>query len=269
MKHLSSRDIQQVGNKILLFIKEVCDSNNIKFFLAYGTALGAVRHKGFIPWDDDIDIYMLRSDYEKFWQIVSISSSRYKLLDVEHSPEYFMPQVKMIDSKTQIDWHIVNRKSSLGVWVDIYVLDNVPDDDRELKRFQRKLNFLQLCFRHSLYRNKIKTIKNAIGCLIFSWTKLVGPRYFSKIMVSMSKRYNAFNTRRIAPSSFTASSREDAVLERDILGCGTQAEFEGNSYLIPERIDTYLRHFYGNYMDLPPLEKRVSNHTADFYLMDE
>lgn len=269
MKVLSSRDIQQIGNNILLYIKKVCDSNNINFYLAYGTALGAIRHKGFIPWDDDIDIYMLRPDYEHFKQIVLADKSRFKLLDVDSDSQYFMPQVKMMDTKTQIDWHIVNRKCNLGVWVDIYVLDNVPDNDRELKHFQRKLNFLQICFRHSLYKQNIKSFKNVIGWLAFSWTRLLGPRFFSKIMVSMSKRFNQYNTRRIAPSSFTAASREEAVLNRSILGKGVMVEFESANYLVPEKIDVYLRHFYDNYMELPPLEKRVSNHTADFYLIDE
>ena len=268
MRHLSSKEIQSISNDILKHIREVCDRINVPFFLAYGTVIGAIRHKGFIPWDDDIDIYMYRSDYEKFKQIVIEENTQFKLLDVEIASQYYMPQVKLMDRRTRMDWHVAKNIYPIGVWVDIYVLDNVPDDDRVLRSFQRKLNFLQSCYAHSLYRPTINSLKSFVSFILLCWTKIIGPRFFSKIIVSMAKRYNNQSTRRIAPSSFTASSREEAVLDREIIGNGVLAEFEGEGYLVPEKTDAYLRHFYGNYMQLPPEEKRISNHTADFYLLE-
>lgn len=268
MKKLDIAEIQKIGVDILQYIKTVCYDNGISMFLAYGTVLGAVRHKGFIPWDDDIDIYMFRSDYERFKQImIRKPEDRYKLLDVQIDPDYNMPLAKVIDTSTSMDWYVAKRPYPLGVWVDIYVLDNVPDDNKELHNFQSRLNFLQNCFFRSFYKGNVNSLRSLLSWILFSWTKLFGPRYFSKRMVLLSQKYNKIGTLRVAPSSFTASSREDAVLDRSIMGKGVELPFEGVNYLVPEHTDAYLKHFYGNYMELPPEEDRISNHTADFFLI--
>lgn len=269
MKKLEFKEIQGIANDILKHIKEVCDANSINYYLAYGTVIGAVRHKGFIPWDDDIDIYMPREDFNKFLDVISKEQSHYKIMSIDTDPEYPHPLTKLVDTRTKMDWHIVKHKVSYGIWVDIYILDNVPDDDAELRRFQRKLNFYQKCYEHALYNMHIHSLKSLLSNIGLCWTKLFGPRFFAEKMYRMSPRYNNIETKRFAPSAFTAQSRAQAVLRKDILGKGVDMSFECVMYRVPEKTDEYLRHFYNDYMKLPPVEKRVSNHTADFYLLED
>lgn len=269
MKKLNDVEIKKCCNDILLYIKTVCEANQIQFFLAYGTVLGAVRHHGFIPWDDDIDIYMTRKNYEMFKRVMSkMSSPYYKVYDVYNNDNYFMPLSKVVDIRTTMKWHVAKKQTDFGAWVDVYVLDNVPDSKIRLWCFHKSLNFLQRCYEHSLYKRKIVSFKSIIRNFLFSWTNIFGPRNFSKIMVRLSQKYNKENTAYFAPSSFTAQSRKQAVLSKKTLGKGTIVEFEKHTYLAPEKIDEYLTHFYGNYMELPPIEKRKPNHTADFYLRE-
>ena len=268
MRKLSFLEIQNRGNSILAHMKDVCDANNISFFLAYGTVLGAVRHKGFIPWDDDIDVYFTRDEYSKFAEVVRSEDSQFRLMSVTTDKDYCHPLAKYVDTSTHQNWHIVKVKPNYGVWVDIYVLDNVPDNNLTLRLFQSRLNFLQSCYEYALYRTNKKRLKGIIKTMLLWWTDLLGPRFFALKMVRLSQRFNRYNTRRFAPNSFTAASRAEAVLDKDILGHGIEMSFEGKLYLVPKNTDAYLRHFYGDYMSLPPEEKRKPNHSADFYLSD-
>jgi lipopolysaccharide cholinephosphotransferase len=212
---------------------------------------------------------MMRDDYTKFSKVMQNSNSHFKLFDVSFNNEYFMPIVKVADMRTKMDWHVVKKQLPFGVWIDIFILDNVPDDEKELKCFQRKLNFLQRCYQHSLYKNNYNSIKSVLSSFFFGWTFLLGPRYFSKKLTSISQRYNGIPTRRFAHNSFSVYSRKKSVIEKEIIGNGRIVEFEKNQYLVPELIDEYLSQFYSDYMKLPPVEKRKSNHTADFFIEEE
>lgn len=266
MKKLELKEIQNVGLNILKHIKQLCEENNIKYYLAYGTIIGAIRHGGFIPWDDDIDIYMTRAEYNKFLEVTKRDKSKYKLMSVETNNDYQHPLVKYVDTTTSMDWHVAKYQPNYGIWVDIFVLDNVTDNNLELKVFQFVLNKLQRFYGHSLYkRRKLNSLGAWKNLLLYSWTSCFKPRTFAKMMYRLSQIYNNRDTKRFAPSAFTASSRAQAVLRKDLIGNGSTIMFEGIEFPAPEKIDEYLRHFYGDYMQLPPEEKRKSNHTADFY----
>ena len=165
---LSFTEIQKTANSILVFLKEICDSHSIKFYLAYGTVLGAVRHHGFIPWDDDIDVYFTRQEYNKLLNVMQKTESPYKIMSVITDDVYCHPLTKLVDTRTQMDWHIVRVKPNYGVWIDLYILDNVPDNNLLLRIFQLRMNFLQKCYEHALYNYRAKSFCQKIKPFIMN-----------------------------------------------------------------------------------------------------
>ena len=124
---LTIDEIKQTELSILDYIDSVCKQHNVRYYLAYGTLLGAIRHKGFIPWDDDIDIYMLRSDYDRFIQLLSAEKeNHYSLLSIYNDSDYFYEFAKVVDNRTSINANNLKAMRNEGVWVDIFPLDNVP-----------------------------------------------------------------------------------------------------------------------------------------------
>ena len=268
MEKLNLEDIQRVGDEVLLYIKRVCEDNHIRYFLASGTALGAKRHSGFIPWDDDIDIYMLRQDYEKFSSVIDNEKSPFKLLDVYRDDKYFLPFSKMVDTRTIMDWPIVRNDYTFGVWVDVFILDNVPDSDKECRSFHRKLDLLQRFYTAALYKIKPQTLRDKVYKLALCWTIPIGPRFFSKRLDKLSQKYNKQVTKRVGQNSFTAYTRDKEVFSKDFFEKEDLLDFCGVKHPTPFNTHEYLTHYYGDYMTLPPVEKRVSHHTISFYWLN-
>ena len=129
MKEISFEESKKLELDILLAVADFCNKNNLTYFLAYGTLIGAIRHKGFIPWDDDIDIQMPREDYNKF--IETFSHERYKTI-APGTPLSKHSFVKVIDTETvKIEAHKKYKKGFLGVDIDIFPLDGTPSDENE------------------------------------------------------------------------------------------------------------------------------------------
>nr|MCR5207201.1 LicD family protein [Eubacterium sp.] len=121
MKELSLEEVKKTELEILIRFDEICKNNNIEYSLAYGTMLGAVRHNGFIPWDDDIDVFVKRSDYEKLLGL-RYDDGRFEIKSHRYSNNYYYPFAKMIDKNTDLDvsWRL---DKDMGVFIDIFPLD--------------------------------------------------------------------------------------------------------------------------------------------------
>ena len=127
IKYLSMDEIKSVELEILKYVHDFCEKNDIKYFINYGTLIGAVRHKGFIPWDDDIDICMFRKDYEKFIELFSKDDGKYKILSLESSDKYYNNFIKVIDSKTKIEDERNYKTYDSGIFIDIFPMDFFDD----------------------------------------------------------------------------------------------------------------------------------------------
>lgn len=269
MKELSFRDIQIEGNKILNYIKEKCDKNGITFYLGFGTALGSVRHKGFIPWDDDIDILMFRNDYESFKALMQKETGRYRLADVEIEKKYFLLMPKVYDTQTTSVWPVCDIPYDFGVGVDIFVIDIMPEDHAKQLQLSKKLNTIQKLYNRAVYKTKHHNnlIAN-INALLKSWPKLFGPRFFVKRLYNILRNEKA-NSDVVANMLFVPkNNREKYMFKKEIFGNGMLMEFEGVMYKVPANIATYLTMLYGDYMELPPLDKRIAHHSYRFYYRD-
>lgn len=245
--------IKEIELSILDYIDDVCKTNHIKYYLAYGTLLGAIRHKGFIPWDDDIDIYMPRKDYDKFIKLMASNiESHYRVLSIYNDSEYFYEFAKVVDCRTRLITKNIKENQHEGVWVDIFPLDDAPKFLRMAKWF---LNCLVACRILSV---NLKFSPQKYPRLLYPlWAvaKIVGPRPFLKLSdriarCGKSNEYVGY----MCSMGVSKYYFKKQWCEKTIM-----VDFEGKQYPAFEQYDEYLKYQYGNYMQLPPEDKRVSH----------
>lgn len=275
MREIGIDEFKSRALAVLRQMKSVCEKNNIRFFLAYGTAIGAVRHQGFIPWDDDIDVVMFREDYERFQHIMNNERGRYQLLDINSNRNYALPLAKLIDTHTVVSQVSQKENIKLGVWVDVFVLDFVPDDIRKRKKLYSRLEHLQTYWTQSAY-NKHSILKwgnNSFRSYLFYFLyapiRLLGARFWVQKIEKLSKNSNTKPSSTVAVLTFAANNnRERHTYPVSFWGNGKEMLFEGDYYLLPEKNDEYLKFQYGDYMQLPPEEQRVFHHTFTAFAID-
>lgn len=130
-------EIKKIQLEILKYVDQFCSQNNIKYALGYGTLIGAVRHKGFIPWDDDIDIIMRRNDYNRFIELFSKETGRYKVWSHNLQTDYPIPYAKVTDEKT-LKLEGTNYYVERGVDIDVFPLDDLPNDEKAVDKVFKK-----------------------------------------------------------------------------------------------------------------------------------
>lgn len=262
-KHQLS-DLQKKLLEMLVWFDDFCNSHSLRYFAAGGTFLGAVRHHGFIPWDDDIDIVMPRNDYEKLIRLLKDPIEHYCLESPKSAAEdYFFSYAKMFDMNTTL---VERQKKRIvrGAYLDIFPLDGLGNTLAESRKNYRaidRLNML-LAMRLSTYRknrNWWKNLAALIGELI-----PVNNKQLSRKLDNLCANLNYDDYRYVANCMSTYRDRE--IIDKSLIGTPTRYSFEGVSILGPERADEYLAHIYGNWRELPPEEKRQTTH--DFEKLD-
>ena len=259
MKQIIGEELKKIQLEILEEIKVVCDMNNLKFFLCGGTLLGAVRHNGFIPWDDDIDIYMPREDYKKFVSLFNKNSnSNYKFVCMENNSEYCQPFGKVICTDTTLLETQVKSTHGMGVYVDVFPLDGVGDSLSEAKKTIAKCGryrtLLGLAMSKKRKTTPINIIKNLYCQVLFLSRQTLYSKY-----LKVAQKNSFADSKYVAFCGAFYGERE--ILEHDIFLASELHEFEKGLYPIPIGYDIYLKKLYGDYMLLPPIEKRVTHHS--------
>ena len=246
------REHQLCMLKILIVVDKICREQNIPYFLTNGTLLGAVRHKGCIPWDDDMDIAMLRPDYERFASIIQdLLPNPYEFVAPSTSDKYPMELGKVIDgSTTLIERWSFNQLG--GAYLDIWPLDAVSD-----KRWQRRLHFSAFkVLNRLIYMRNRDPYKRGHG--LSSWM----PRFvqFAFKNATLQRWMHKLQT----ACDFDKHDKvcmldngEKSIITKDVIGERKDGyEFEGYFFYGPVDYDTYLRKLYGDYMEIPPENKR-------------
>lgn len=255
-------DLRKFQIGILDKVHEFCTSHNITYFLACGTLIGAVRHKGYIPWDDDIDLYMPRSDYEKFVHTFNDSSGRFDLLEPRKTKSYVYTFAKITDTRTIMieKWY---DNYTLGVNIDIFPLDYASDN-----LFIRKFQFNLI---KNLYRIRIdKKVRLFRDKKIFGTFK----RLVCKLLPISSYGIYLFLHKIICRKNPTNTVCDMTEVGPNIHGCfpakaiakTINIEFEGKQYKTLAGYDDCLKNIYGDYMTLPPSEKRIT-HKFEAYII--
>lgn len=262
MNNIDTTKLKQIQLDILKAVISICEKHNICYFCFGGTALGAVRHAGFIPWDDDIDIAMKRKDYEKFAQVApSELPSYYFLQNYKTDPDFRLPFAKIRDCRTTyIETSSRNLHINHGVYIDLFILDGFPDNERKAKRLYR-LNKLT---RGYCAKDDISSRGRKANFLIF-----LSRFYF--LFRKPQKVIEKFDKKCIA-NDFDQCKR--GICFGSIYGLkdmwptswfnGTvKFLFEGIEVNLPIGYDNFLKQIYGDYMKLPPESKRVAHHYCD------
>ncbi|MCR4864334.1 MAG: LicD family protein [Bacteroidales bacterium] len=256
-KNIDTVELKSLMLSILKDVDAFCRQNSIRYFLTYGTLLGAVRHKGYIPWDDDIDIHMPRPDYMRFMK--EYSHNYYKAYCAEYTPGWDHYIAKVCDDRTIIDEGHGDR---CGVYIDVFPLDGWPGD-----RIRNRIHYCKILLYMKLwsslhYTRQLKIVKsNSISKnLKIVSSKILGlfcnSRDVLNRLLKIKMRY-PFNDS-CWVGSLTCG--EWSKMPRESCDHLIEGDFEGYKFLMPEHFDEWLTTIYGNYMQLPPEEERVSNH---------
>ncbi len=257
-------EIQQMELGIMEYIHEVCQKIGVKYFLAYGSLIGAVRHQGFIPWDDDMDICMLREDYEKLQDyLIANPDERYEVMSYKNNLNYVYPFMKVQDNHTYLLEEDVRIDSNMGIYVDIFPVDGYEDD----VDFKNKMTKLIKKRQLSCYTFKgITNTKSLLNSLI-RYISVV-TFYFTNTNKYVEQIDELAKSRAVADYEqvdyLIYKDMNKPVWKREWLEQVIVGTFEGKEFMIPKHYHEILTSDYGDYMQLPPLEQRVSHH--DFKL---
>ena len=257
-------EIQQMELGIMEYIHEVCHKIGVKYFLSYGSLIGAVRHKGFIPWDDDMDICMLRDDYEKLQDyMIAHPDERYELMSYKNNVNYVYPFMKVQDNHTYLVEEDVRIDSDMGIYVDIFPVDGYEDNQAFKDKMTKIIKKRQLsCYTFKGITNSksvVNSIIRYISVIIFYFTNT--NKYVAQIdELAKSRKVEDYEL----VDYVIYKDMNKPVWKREWLEQVESGSFEGKEFMIPKHYHEILTSDYGDYMQLPPVEQRVSHH--DFKL---
>ena len=267
-------EIKLLELDVLLDVAAFCERENIAYSLCAGTLLGAVRHKGFIPWDDDIDIMMPRPDYEHFIRAYR-SEKPYKVVSAYSEDDFPFPYAVVNDTRTIKVEHKLRAKCTrhLGVNVDVFPLDPVPGDLAEAKKYYGDIKRLSERRESAVKRfgkgaSLVSTIlRNVViaGFRVMEALHLISVKKAVQATVDVARRFDGSRQGRVGVTSiYHYDVRESHPAE--VYEGRVPVEFEGHQFKGLLHSHEYLSGMYGNdYMQLPPEEKRVTHHTSDCY----
>ena len=269
MREIGLEELKAIQLDILVKVRDFCAAGNLRYFLAGGTLLGAVRHKGYIPWDDDIDIVMPRPDYDRFVMTFNGSDENLEVLAPEHDGNFYAPYANVCDRRTLlIEEGNGHNGKQMGVKIDVFPLDGVPQDFEKYRALQKRINVLNKRMWYKrvplseayasggwkeafiYWEHKARYIFRSYASLQAEVGKLArsvpyeGAEYVDDIV------YNPYPLARVQATVFSSF---------------IEVPFEDRIFRIPSGYDAYLRALYDDYMQLPPEEKRVAHHGFSAY----
>lgn len=265
-----SETIEKLKKIEIAIFKEfisICKKYNFKYYLLGGTLLGAVRHKGFIPWDDDIDVGMPRDDYERFLAVAKNELPGELFLQTNKTdPQNPFCYCKIRNSNTTfIESPVRKLDMNHGIFIDVFPLDFYPSNPREQKKFQKKKRLYDAVtssvwsVERTSFKQKLKGIAKKILVLFFPVKRAIKKR---------EKMYTSQDDKALLANNGGAWGVKE-IVPADWYGQGTELEFEGMKVMAPEKYDLWLTQVYGDYIQLPPAEKRVSHHETEIIDADK
>lgn len=265
MKKINSEEYKKIVCDLLKYVDDFCLENNIKYFVSYGTLLGAIRHKGFIPWDDDIDICMPYEDYERFLTLFPNNDKAY-ILSPKHQEFYYNNFSRVCDAHTILKLKGIPKIKKLGAFIDVFPLYNVPDDINERKKLFSDISRGIWLIKMSLPISYL-LCDSSTARKIFRLEHLksrIFLRYFKRTM-NLKDEQNKILTRfqgadtHLVNVLFDEPSERDTLLKKDVEEI-TRMKFENIEVNVPQNYDVLLKGWYGEYLSLPEESERISHH---------
>lgn len=272
MRNLTLKEVQQRELMLLKEVHSFCEKNGITYFLCGGTLLGAVRHKGFIPWDDDVDIFMPRPDYEKFIRISQeyINENPNRIVYIPGEKKYLYPFIKVIDTSVRSVQELRNSLQT-GLWIDIFPIDGMSDNQKDVERLYKRINFITKFFSSSrikrpiIYGASFFTKLAGIPVNLLSRFLYVTCNFPPKRIDKLAKKIPFETAKKVGCAVWGYGIKE--VFEKKCLFPPQLLQFEDAFFYAPADYEPYLINLYNDYMQLPPEEDRRV-HCIGFYVDD-
>lgn len=269
-EELTLRDIQLGELDILRKIKEICTEQNIGYFLFCGTLIGAVRHHGFIPWDDDVDVAMLRDDYERFIAYCREHEERllpFKLYHYTTKKDYIYPIARFVDTRYRVEYKDY-KDYDLGLFVDLYPLDgcgNSLEDRNQVFKDVRGwiISLISLGARTNVQYNHgfLNYVAKSVVRFV---AQIIGQNRLIR-MIDQRAQKNSVQSSQFVHCIIWDTFRAP-MIRKECVSSLVEVPFENDSFLIPQGYDEILKEEYGDYMQFPPEEDRVAHHYYKAYL---
>lgn len=258
MIKMTDQEIKNVQLEILEIVAKYCDEHGLRYWLDGGTLLGAIRHNGYIPWDDDIDIGMNRNDYDWFLQHFNEYSDRYKAYSIENNKKFYYPHIKVMDMNTLL-FEPDEKGRKLSVNIDVWPYDNAPNDRIGAEKLYKKRDFYRMWEKQRipLVKPGGNAIRKALVYMLRVVIKVLPSWFFTERIVINAKKYKNMSTDYYG--SFLGWT--NPICRKTAFNQLIDHVFEGKEYKIPIGYDELLTSLYGNYMQLPPIEERSTHHS--------
>ena len=255
---LTLAEIKEIQLNILKYIDNICKENQLKYYIAGGTLLGAVRHKGYIPWDDDIDILMPYSDYRKLIELIKKENNNYIMLNPYDNEDYFYMFSKVVDTRTKLTEKTVNKIKNYGVFVDIFPINKLPTSKEELEEYMNELYLKNKEYAASMpkknYYSDPKRVKRIakrilkypyhLKCKKIDWqTRKID-------LLKLLEKYNNMEEYNYSGYVLSYYGKKD-IMRKEVYEDSTTLIFEGIKVKAPKLYDEYLTKLYGDYMKIP------------------
>lgn len=278
-KLITEEELKKIELDILKDVSLFCEENEIRYYLCGGTLLGAIRHEGFIPWDDDIDLIMPRPDYMKFLKLYNSRNSIYRCNSIFNKPDWYSSFAEVEDTRTIRRYKGFSKKENYGVSIDIFPMDGAPVSESERRRFWKVSNLMARIAtlswqsfsvsRHFNDQNvKMPLLRTLIRTFIkFSVipiARLFRPFDFNRKVNLRGMRYDVDHSEFIGVSVFPHYGYRECIHAEGFLK-SKKRKFEGELFNTPAEYKEYLTNLYGNYMKLPPEKNRVTHHDFEAY----
>lgn len=272
MEKLTLKQIQNLELDLLIEFDKLCRKNHLYYTLCGGTLLGAVRHKGFIPWDDDIDVLMPRPDYDRLLSNQNIDSTGLpdyiKIYSWKNGTLNY-PYIKLVNIRTHIDVDYFDSDMICNhIWMDVFPIDGNPGDKREVDKVYkkslalRKILFLKLADPHD-GKTRMKKLLKPLAVKILSLIKM---QSLCKKIDDVAKQYDFEKSEYVGGILWGYGPQER--IRKDGYMIPITAAFEGKEFPAPSNYDEYLTGLYKDYMQLPPEDKRIV-HDMKAYMIEE
>lgn len=268
MKKIDEKEYKSILYKILLEIDAFCKKNNIRYSLTGGTLLGAIRHDGFIPWDDDIDIVMMRNDYEIFLSKYPINDN-FGLIHCNNSKEYSNTFAKLYFKKTVIKEPFSKSSCNIGIYIDIFPIDYCGNTIGEAKKIYDSILFKKYLLVASNWKkfefSQTRSLKyEVIRILFFLVSRMVLNRNeLARDIDAVYKKQRDSSMKYVA--NFSSPYNKKDIFQKVIFEKYKLVSFEGGYFMSICDYNLYLRQIYGDYMKMPPENKRKSHHLIEAY----